>query len=268
MSSAWKRPAPSVETTSTKSAPESAKTSTALQSGSIRGSRPERFSIPCAAAPAENSPASSLSEKRAPTSARSPPTSVSWKTSLPSGSTSLKSGGRGRSSRVSSRPGSPMILPSAHEVLGRSAREERRHSEGRETAEEQNPERRTERRGERSCELRVRGLRDAATHGRLQKGVRVGEKASETGIVSCCPVHGGPVALPERGVQQSAHHGDPERAADGTEEDYRRCRHAASPPGHGVLHADQVARAREAESEPDHDDSHDDVGEGSPSVHR
>src|SRR5215210_530011 len=200
-SPAWNSPAPLSETTSTKSAPESAKTSTEPQSESSLGSRPERFSIPCWAAPAENSPASSLSENRAQTLAPSPPTSVSWKTSLPSGSTNLKRGGLGRSSRVSSRPVSPIILLPAHEVFGRSVWEERSHGQGRETEEEQNPERRAERGGEGAGHLRVRPLGDAAAHGGLQKGVGVGEQTPDAGITYRCSVHGGPVALSEGGVQ-------------------------------------------------------------------
>src|SRR5919107_2713295 len=161
-SPAWKTAAPLSETTSTKSAPESAKTSTEPQSESSLGSRPERSSIPCWPAPAENSPASSLSENRALTLAPSPPTSVSWKTSLPSGSTSLKRGGPGRLSRVSSRPVSPIILLPTYEVFGHSVWEERSHGEARETEEEQDPERRAERGGEGACHLRGRPARRAA----------------------------------------------------------------------------------------------------------
>src|SRR5215213_7201312 len=265
---AWKSPAPLSEATSTKSAPESAKASTAPQSESSLGSRPERSPIPCAAAPAENSPASSLSENRAPTLAPSPPTSVSWKTSLPSGSTSLKRGGLGRSSRVSSRPVSSMIVPPVYEVFGRSVWEERSHGEGRETEEEQDPERRTERDGQGAGYLRVRRLRDAATHGRLQKGVGVGEQAPEVRVTSRGPVDGGPVTLSEGGVQESAHHGDPEQASDGTEEDYRGGGHAATPPGNGVLHANEVAGARETKPQPDHHDGQYNVGERGLATHR
>src|SRR5919112_628319 len=174
-SPAWNTPAPLSETTSTKSAPESAKASTEPQSESSLGSRPERSAMPWAAAPAENSPASSLSENRAQTFAPSPPTSVSWKTSRPSGSTSLKRGGLGRSSRVSSLPVSPIILLPAYQIFGRSVWEERSHGEGRETEEEQDPERRAERGGEGAGHLRVSRLWDAAAHCGLQKGVRVGE---------------------------------------------------------------------------------------------
>src|SRR5215213_4939410 len=174
-SPAWNSPAPLSETTSTKSAPESAKTSTEPQSESSLGFRPKRFSIPCTAAPAENSPASSLSENRAQTLAPSPPTSVSWKTSFPSGSTSLKRGGLGRSSRVSSRSVSPIILLPAYEVFGHSVWEERSHGEGRETEEEQNPERRAERGGQGAGHLRVRRLGDAGAHGGLQK--RIGSES-------------------------------------------------------------------------------------------
>src|SRR5215208_640260 len=266
-SPAWNSPAPLSETTSTKSAPESAKTSTEPQSESSLGFRPKRFSIPCTAAPAENSPASSLSENRAQTLAPSPPTSVSWKTSFPSGSTSLKRGGLGRSSRVSSRPVSRMILP-AYEVFGRSVWEERSHGEGRETKEEQDPESRAERGGEGAGHLRVRRLRDAAAHGGLQKGVGVREQAPEASIPPCCPVDGGPVALSEGGVQESAHHGDPDRASDGTEEDYRGGGHTATPPGNGVLHADEVAGTREAEPQPDHHDGQHDVRKRGSAIHR
>src|SRR5215212_6500291 len=170
-SPAWNSPAPLSETTSTKSAPESAKTSTEPQS-----------------------------ENRALTLAPSPPTSVSWKTSLPSGSTSLKRGRSGRLSRVSSRPVSPIILFSTYEVFGHSVWEECSHGEGRETEEEQDPERRAERGGEGACHLRVRRFGDAAAHGGLQEGVGVGEQAPETRIASCCSVDGGAVALSERGV--------------------------------------------------------------------
>src|SRR5215204_6580337 len=243
-SPAWNSPTPLSETTSTKSAPESAKTSTEPQSESSLGPRPERLSIPCAAAPAENSPASSLSENRAPTLAPSPPTSVSWKTSLPSGSTSLKRGGPESSSRVSSRPVSPIILLPAYEIFGLSVWEEHSHGEGRETEEEQNPERRAERGGQGAGHLRVSRLGDAATHGGLRKGVGIGEQAPEARITPCRPVDGGTVALSEGGVQESAHHGDPVRAPDGTEEDYRGGDHAATTPGNGVLHATQRQEIR------------------------
>src|ERR671915_1804415 len=196
-SPAWNRPAPLSETTSTKSAPESAKTSTEPQSESVLGSRPERLSIPCAAAPTENSPASSLSENRALTFAPSPPTSVSWKASLPSGSTSLKRGGLGRSSRVSSLPVSSITFLPAYEVFGRSVWEERGHGQGRETEEEQDPERRAERGGEGAGHLRVRRLGDAAAHGGLQQGVGIGEQSTEAGVAPRCSVYGGPVTLAE-----------------------------------------------------------------------
>src|SRR5829696_10038781 len=267
-SPAWNSPTPPSETISTKSAPESAKTSTELQSESSLGSRPERFSIPCAAAPAENSPASSLSENRALTFAPSPPTSVSWKTSLPSGSTSLKRGGLGRSSRVSSRPVSSIIRLSAYEFFGHSAREERGHGEGRETEEEQDPECRAERGCEGAGHLRVRPLRDAAANGRLQKGVGVGEQVPETRITPCCPVYGGPVTISEGSVQESAHHGDPDQASDGTEEDYRGGGHAATPPRNGVLHADEVTGTREAKPQPDHHNGQYDVGKRGSAIHR
>src|SRR5918992_3921114 len=246
----------------------SAKASTEPQSESSLGLRPERSPIPCAAAPAENSPASSLSENRAPTLAPSPPTSVSWKTSLPSGSTSLKRGGLGRSSRVSSRPVSPIIFLPAYEFFGRSAWEERGHGEGRETEEEQDPERRAERGGQGAGHLRVRPLRDAAANGRLQKRVGIGEQAPEVWITPCRPVYGGPVTVSEGSVQESAHHGDPDQASDGTEEDYRGGGHAATPPGHGVLHADEVAGTREAKTQPDHHDGKHDVGERGSAIHR
>src|SRR5215208_3410515 len=268
MSPAWNSPAPPSETTSTKSAPESAKASTEPQSESSLGSRPDRFSIPCWAAPAENSPASSLSENRAHTLAPSPPTSVSWKTSLSSGSTSLKRGRVGRSSRVSSRPVSPIILLPAYEVFGCSMWEERSHGEGRETEEEQDPERRAERGGECTSHLRVRRFGDAAAHGGLQKGIGVGEQAPEVRLTLCRPFDGGPVALSEGGVQESAHYGDPERASDGTEEDYRGGGHAATPPGNGVLHADEVAGTREAKPQPDHHNGQYDVGKRGSAIHR
>src|SRR5215210_79099 len=267
-SPAWNSPAPLSETTSTKSTPESAKTSTEPQSESSLGSRPERLSMPCAAAPAENSLASSLSENRTLTLAPSPPTSVSWKTSLPSRSTNLKRGGSGRSSRVSSRPVSPITFLPAYEVFGCSVWEESSHGESRETEDEQDPERRAERGGECAGHLRVRRFGDAAAHGGLQKGVGVGEQAHEAWITPCCPAHGGPVALSEGGVQESAHHRDTKRATDGTEEDYRGGGHAATPPGDGVLHADEVAGAREAESQPDHHDGQYDVGKRGPAIHR
>src|SRR5215211_7248871 len=267
-SPAWNSPAPLSEMTSTKSAPESAKTSTEPQSESSLGSRPERSSIPCWSAPAENSPASSLSENRALTLAPSPPTSVSWKTSLPSGSTSLKRGRVGRSSRVSSRPVSPIILLPAYEVFGCSMWEERSHGEGRETEEEQNPERRTERGGQGAGHLRVRPLGDAAAHGGLQKGVGVGKQAPEARITPCRPVDRVPVALSEGGVQESAHHGDPDRASDGTEENYRGGGHTATPTGNGVLHADEVAGTREAKPQPDHHDGQHDVGKRGSAIHR
>src|ERR687897_1802525 len=201
-SPAWKTAAPLSETTSTKSAPESAKTSTEPQSESSLGSRPERLSIPCAAAPTENSPASSLSENRALTFAPSPPTSVSWKASLPSESTSLKRGGLGRSSRVSSLPVSSITFLPAYEFFGRSAREERGHGEGRETEEEQDPERRAERGCKGAGHLRVRCLRDAAANRGLQEGIGVGEQASETLVTPCYPVDSGPVAFSEGSIEE------------------------------------------------------------------
>ena len=214
----------------------------------LLGSAPAIDPMPCSAAPAENSPASSLSEKRAATAALSPPTSVSCRTSSPPLSTSLKSGGCGRSSSASSRPGSAMLGLAGDEVGRCAPREEGRGGHAGDAEDEQDPEGRGERGGEGAGELLVSRFGDAGADGRLQYGVGVREQTSQRRVPLRHAPYGGPVAVAEGGVEQRAHHGDPERAPHRPEEHDGGGRHPAPPPGHGVLDAHEVARAREAET--------------------
>ena len=121
----------------------------------------------------------------------------------------LERGGLGRSARVSSLPVSSIILLPAYEVFGCSVWEERGHGQGRETEEEQ-----TQNAGLSEAARAPATSEYAASGMRLRTAGcsrALGSESNRPRPASPrCSVHGGPVTLAERGVQESAHHGDPD----------------------------------------------------------